>query len=320
MPSKLATAAAVVMALYCPTSTFAEARISVSSSSVPKVEASRRVVVLEAPSDKARIANSRLEHDADGQAVRSIFEITSTSKTDREVIVPIRVMRGARVVAMSATVGGRSMSTSPMITAYATARYEAIVERYNDPVLLEHRAVDDATGEDVLRLRVFPVSAERSAQIELTVELPHERDWMLDDTATRFVAPGTSLLAVERRAATSASEAGLPSVVSCGGYVVHPSGDLDKATIRRYMKRQLPRVKGCYDHALLSDATLAAKVGLHFTIGNDGRTHDVSVDGDIASESLRSCIASELAGFEFPEVPTMAGTIQINYPVELRPE
>ena len=61
-------------------------------------------------------------------------------------------------------------------------------------------------------------------------------------------------------------------------------------------------------------------VELHFSIGGDGRTHGVSVDGDIISESLRSCIADQLAGFEFPTVPSMSGTIQVNYPLELRPE
>ena len=271
MVHRLATAAAVAMALVCP------------ASAEPSV---RRLAIL----------------------------VTSDSATPREEVRPVRIPRGARVVGMSVIIDGQTSVARDLQPDVAAARYESLLESYRDPALLEHVVSHD--DHDEMRLRVFPVSMTQPAHVELVVEAPAEREWMTDDTVARHVSPQRSLVALE----PPARAGGRVPVVTICGFGGRPivSGDLDKTTIRRYMRRQLPRVKGCYDRALLRDATIAGRVTLHFRIHGDGRTHAATVDGDVADESLRACIREELSRFEFPVVPTLAGAIEVNYPLDLR--
>lgn len=301
MQRKLATAAAVAMALYCPVPAIGETRISVRTSR-------EDVAVLGRVRGQGRVTG--VATHVDGRRTTLAFSLVTSSKSPVEISVPLHVVGDARVSSLVARIGGRELVTKALPDADARALFETIMTRKFDPVLVEHVAT--SAGSDELRIRAWPVTSTEPAHVELVIESAPVGGWTIDATPPAIVSDASSLIAVEDMSR-------LPTAIVCGGVGrAHWHGDLDAKTIRRYVKRQLPRVKGCYDTALLRDKTLAGRVELHFGVRGDGKTHDVSVDGEVTDEGLRACIADELARFEFPVVPDMPGTIRVNYPLTLQ--
>jgi len=90
------------------------------------------------------------------------------------------------------------------------------------------------------------------------------------------------------------------------------SGSLDKAILRRYIRRKLDAVRYCYEKALLARPTLTGTINAHFTINATGRVVQSSATGLGDSEAL-ACVAQVIGSIEFPEFP--GGTpIIVNYP------
>jgi hypothetical protein len=93
-------------------------------------------------------------------------------------------------------------------------------------------------------------------------------------------------------------------------------GDLDKAIIRRYIKRNIAKIQYCYEKELLAKPTLSGTVTTQFFITPNGNVASASgsgVDGDVSS-----CVASVIKGIEFPK-PKGGGGVQVNYPFTFRP-
>ena len=93
-------------------------------------------------------------------------------------------------------------------------------------------------------------------------------------------------------------------------------GDLDKAIIRRYIKRNIQKIQYCYEKELLAKPTLAGTVSAQFFItpnGNVSSSNGSGVDG-----SVSSCVANVIKGIEFPK-PKGGGGVQVNYPFTFRP-
>jgi pSer/pThr/pTyr-binding forkhead associated (FHA) protein len=88
-------------------------------------------------------------------------------------------------------------------------------------------------------------------------------------------------------------------------------GDLDKAIIRRYIKRNLSKIQYCYEKQLLAKPTLAGTVQAQFFITPNGTVASSTgngVDGDVSS-----CVAEVIKNIEFPK-PKGGGGVQVNYP------
>ena len=93
-------------------------------------------------------------------------------------------------------------------------------------------------------------------------------------------------------------------------------GDLDKAIIRRYIKRNIQKIQYCYEKELVAKPTLAGTVLASFYIepsGKVGRATGSGVDPEVAN-----CIANVIKGIEFPK-PKGGGGVQVNYPFSFRP-
>ncbi|MCX5746114.1 MAG: AgmX/PglI C-terminal domain-containing protein [Proteobacteria bacterium] len=93
-------------------------------------------------------------------------------------------------------------------------------------------------------------------------------------------------------------------------------GDLDKAIIRRYIKRNLSKIMYCYEKQLLAAPGLEGIVNAQFFIAPDGKvTHSNAngVNGDVSS-----CVANVISTIEFPK-PKGGGGVQVNYPFNFRP-
>jgi hypothetical protein len=89
------------------------------------------------------------------------------------------------------------------------------------------------------------------------------------------------------------------------------SGDLDKAIIRRYIKRNLQKIQYCYEKQLLAKPTLSGTVSSQFFITPNGTVASSTasgVDGEVSS-----CVADVIKSIEFPK-PKGGGSVQVNYP------
>lgn len=92
-------------------------------------------------------------------------------------------------------------------------------------------------------------------------------------------------------------------------------GDLDKAIIRRYIKRNEAKITNCYERVLLAKPGLSGTVMTQFFISPNGTVASASgkgVDGDVAN-----CVAGVIKNIEFPK-PKGGGGVQVNYPFNFR--
>jgi pSer/pThr/pTyr-binding forkhead associated (FHA) protein len=93
-------------------------------------------------------------------------------------------------------------------------------------------------------------------------------------------------------------------------------GDLDKAIIRRYIKRNIQKITYCYEKQLLARPGLEGTVNTQFFISPNGTvsaSNANGVDGDVSS-----CVAAVIKAIEFPK-PKGGGGVQVNYPFNFRP-
>jgi hypothetical protein len=93
-------------------------------------------------------------------------------------------------------------------------------------------------------------------------------------------------------------------------------GDLDKAIIRRYIKRNIQKITYCYEKELLAKPGLAGTVTTTFLIMPNGTV--ASSDGSGVDGSVSGCVAGVIKGIEFPK-PKGGGSVKVNYPFIFRP-
>ncbi|HVV88624.1 MAG TPA: AgmX/PglI C-terminal domain-containing protein [Kofleriaceae bacterium] len=93
-------------------------------------------------------------------------------------------------------------------------------------------------------------------------------------------------------------------------------GDLDKAIIRRYIKRNIQKISYCYEKQLLAHPTLEGTVATQFFISPMGTVPQAQASG--VDPEVSSCVASVLKSIEFPK-PKGGGGVQVNYPFTFRP-
>ena len=93
-------------------------------------------------------------------------------------------------------------------------------------------------------------------------------------------------------------------------------GDLDKAIIRRYIKRNIQKITYCYEKQLLANATLEGTVNTQFFISPNGTVTVSNANG--VNGEVSSCVAAVIKSIEFPK-PKGGGGVQVNYPFNFRP-
>ncbi len=93
-------------------------------------------------------------------------------------------------------------------------------------------------------------------------------------------------------------------------------GDLDKAIIRRYIKRNIQKITYCYEKQLLATPGLTGTVATQFFISPNGTVTAANASG--VNGEVASCVASVIKAIEFPK-PKGGGGVQVNYPFTFRP-
>ena len=111
----------------------------------------------------------------------------------------------------------------------------------------------------------------------------------------------------------SGGNSGVPSV-SLGQPTV--TGELDKAIVRRYLKRNINKIQYCYEKRLLERPSLTGgTLTTRFVITPNGtvqRTTGSGFDPDVAT-----CVTEVLGGIEFPK-PKGGGVVTVSVPFTFR--
>jgi hypothetical protein len=100
------------------------------------------------------------------------------------------------------------------------------------------------------------------------------------------------------------------------------TGDLDKAIIRRYIRRNIQKLQYCYEKELLVTPKLQGVATAAFTIGVDGKVTTSSASG-LRNANVETCIADVIKNIEFPKPkPPAAGgaatDVVVSYPFTFR--
>jgi len=93
-------------------------------------------------------------------------------------------------------------------------------------------------------------------------------------------------------------------------------GALDRAIIRRYIRRNVQRIEYCYERELLAKPALAGVMATQFLIGSDGTVKSATATG--VDPGVATCVADVIKAIEFPRV-SGEGTVQVHYPFTFRP-
>ncbi|HEX3764837.1 MAG TPA: AgmX/PglI C-terminal domain-containing protein [Kofleriaceae bacterium] len=87
-------------------------------------------------------------------------------------------------------------------------------------------------------------------------------------------------------------------------------GDLDKAIIRRYIKRHIQQFRYCYERELLAAPKLAGTVTVRFQIDASGKVSAATATG---LAKVDECVAGTVQTIEFPKPPN-GSSVDVTYP------
>ncbi len=92
-------------------------------------------------------------------------------------------------------------------------------------------------------------------------------------------------------------------------------GDLDKAIIRRYIKRNVQKLMYCYEKELLAKPNIEGTVSAQFFITPNGEVASSAATG--VDKNVSSCVSDVIKSIVFPK-PKGGGGVQVNYPFTFR--
>ncbi len=93
------------------------------------------------------------------------------------------------------------------------------------------------------------------------------------------------------------------------------TGDLDKAIIRRYIKRNSQKLAYCYDKELLAKPTLQGTIVASFEIAEDGKVAAARAKG--FDTTVAECVTTVIKAIEFPK--PKGGKVTVTYPLGFAP-
>ena len=102
-------------------------------------------------------------------------------------------------------------------------------------------------------------------------------------------------------------EAGVPRPILG---VATGSGDLDQATIRRYMNRNMEKFRYCYEHELVARPGIEGTITAQFFISPTGAVQGSKASG--FDGAVASCVGDVVGNIAFPR--PNGGGVQVNYP------
>jgi len=96
------------------------------------------------------------------------------------------------------------------------------------------------------------------------------------------------------------------------------SGKLDRVVVKKYIRKQLAKIRWCYQKAFNKNPELAGKLTVSFIISPTGSVMKAKVAQSTLSDAdLEKCIERKILTWRFP-APQGGGVVKINYPFVLR--
>ncbi|HEY4178550.1 MAG TPA: AgmX/PglI C-terminal domain-containing protein [Kofleriaceae bacterium] len=183
-------------------------------------------------------------------------------------------------------------------------------------------ALPDASGQ--LRAVIAGRRAQTSLPLSVSLVVTNDANFIqfaevLDTLAQNNVGSVTITVLPTRQYADGGETA------SVGASFTMPSisigqptttGDLDKAIIRRYIKRNIQKFQYCYEKQLLTMPQAAGTMTMNFTIQPDGHVNDARVSAP--TYEISACATTVVNDIEFPK-PKDEQPVKVSYPITMRP-
>jgi hypothetical protein len=298
---------------------------------VTSVASAGAPIKLQAP-NADRVDLAVYEHDGHAQGVLTVHlsapEITSLRQPVMATST-ITVPHGTGVVSMSLVLGDSSPSMATrMGIEIAERAFTARIRRAWDPALLSQRSTSKKA--DTYELRVYPLTAETTATVEIILELPDGSTFTRKGDAPIITGVEASIVSVTKPEGLLFASHTLAAVdANVALYADDPTPRRDQpvlvdivsdanasstaVALRPTLRRRLNELRFCFAR----EASNLGALTLHFAVVPSGRVAAVSVDG--AGEEANQCVGSALANLNFAGTSAFddpdAETVHVSYPM-----
>jgi hypothetical protein len=104
------------------------------------------------------------------------------------------------------------------------------------------------------------------------------------------------------------------SEISAGGGQAVIMGALDRSVIDAYIRRNLAKIRWCYEKELAKDPKLFGRIVINFTISGTGAVSQSKVNRTtMGNQTVETCVANQIRTIRFP-APKGGGIVIVNYP------
>lgn len=104
------------------------------------------------------------------------------------------------------------------------------------------------------------------------------------------------------------------SDISSGGAGSVIMGALDKSVIDTYIRRNIAKIRWCYEKELAKNPSIFGKVAIVFTISKSGKVSRSNVKRTtMRNKAVEKCVARQIKKIRFPK-PKGGGIVVVNYP------
>lgn len=104
------------------------------------------------------------------------------------------------------------------------------------------------------------------------------------------------------------------SQISAGGGQAVIMGALDRSVIDAYIRRNLAKIRWCYEKELNKDPKLFGRIVINFIISKTGAVSSSKVNRTtMGNKNVEKCVANQIKKIRFPK-PKGGGIVIVNYP------
>jgi TonB family protein len=104
------------------------------------------------------------------------------------------------------------------------------------------------------------------------------------------------------------------SKISTGGMRAIVMGSLERSVIDSYIRRNLEKIRWCYERELAKSPNIFGRIKVKFTITESGSVRNSNVlRTAMGNSTVEKCVARTIKKIRFPK-PLGGGIVVVNYP------
>ncbi len=160
---------------------------------------------------------------------------------------------------------------------------------------------------------------------DFDVEEPRALAWLVigDDATAQSLtafARATASEGLDPIVVTTATLPGAPEDTGAQPSATQPPSsatphDFDRDDVRRAVRAENAKVRGCYERALARSPTLAGRLKVRFAVQPDGAVTEVAIEeSTLRDEAMHGCIVDVFRALRFPGGDPQ-GPIMLTYPL-----